>query len=361
MKKHIVLIMNIVLVAAVIGAIIFTVIRALGTKPEPAVPDETVSETQPVTEASSLPPGERYKVAIIQHGPSTNGDSCYAGFISQIKKRGLLENLDIVYIVEADDEKCASEIQRVVDDGCDLIYTIGPFASRTAASITSDIPIVFAGVRDPEEADLVESNEAPGGNITGVSSYTPCFEQIDLIPVLLPKTETVASIYSSTDEAAVRQAIIASKEAEEFGYEFSRYPVKDAKELKKAVADIKDKGIDVVYLPVDKFILKNIAALTDFSYENGIPLISGNETMMMKGCLATCEINYTSIGKRSADLSYDILFGKKDPAALPVIYKYDCYNLVNKEVMDKLGVKLSDVAMANVQIMDYTQSETAAE
>ena len=47
----------------------------------------------------------------------------------------------------------------------------------------------------------------------------------------------------------------------------------------------------------------------------------------------------------------------KDPAALPVIYKYDCYNLVNKEVMEKLNIKLSSVAKANVEIVDYTETE----
>ena len=361
MKKHLVLIMNIVLVAAVIGAIVFTLIRVLSPKPTAVEPAETVAATQSVTEAATLAPGERYKVSIIQHGPSDDGDACYAGFISQLKKRGLLDSLDIVYIVEADDEKCTSEIKRVVEEGCDLIYTIGPFASKTASDITKDIPIVFAGVKDPEETGLVESNEAPGGNVTGVSSYTPCFEQIDLIPVLLPQTKTVASLYSATNEASVRQAIIASKEAEDFRYTAERYPVKDAKELQKALSDIKDKGIDVIYLPIDKMIYRNMDAICEFSYANKVPIITGNEIMMKAGGLATCEINYNSIGKRSADLSYDVLFGKKDPASLPVIYKYDCHNLVNKEVLEKLGIKLSDVAKANVTIMDYNAEPSEGE
>ena len=360
MKKHIVLIMNIVLVLAVIGGIVFTVVRAMQSEPEP-VPEPTVPQlaTVPVTEAPSVvPPGERYKVGIVRHGLDKDSDSCYAGFISQLNTRGLLDYIDVVYIIENDDEKCISEIQRLVDEGCDLLYTIGPFASKYAAEATTEIPIVFAAVSDPEEMGLVESNEAPGGNVTGVSGYTPCFEQIDLIPQMLPDTKRIAAIYNSTDENAVRQAIIACWEAEDLHLEADRYPVNDKDGIAAAMSEIKEKDTDVIFLPIDSLMTDNLDALVTYSTRNRIPIICGNRAMMMKGCLATCEINYTSIGRRSADLSYDILYGKKDPASLPVIYKYDCYNIVNKQALERLGIKLSDAVKASVEIVDTNEQQT---
>jgi len=360
MKKHIVLIMNMVLAAVIVGAIAFTIMHALSSDKAPAEPaDETTAPavTEASTEAVTLPAGERYKVGIIQHSTKADSDSCYAGFISQLNDRGLLSNIDIVYVVEENDDKCKEEISRLVDEGCDLLYTVGPFASKAAAKITDEIPIVFAMVSDPEEAGLVESNEEPGGSITGVSSYTPCFEQIDLIPLLLPDAKRVAAIYSSTDENAVRQAIIAVWESEDYHYTADRYPVNSADDLKEATAKIKKEKTDVIYLPIDSFISEHLDSIVSFADKNGIPIICGNEKMMRRGCLATCEINYTSIGRRCADLSYDILFGKKDPASLPVIYKYDCYNLVNRQVADKLGLKLSEVALQNVEMVDYEKKE----
>ena len=353
MKKHIVLIMNIVLVAVIVGAIGFTVVRVLSAKPTPAVSaTEAVTE---VTEAPTVDESKHFKVGIVRNSTSAQSENCYAGFISQLKDRELLDNIDVVYIVEEDEEKCASEIQRVVDDGCDLLYTIGSFASESAAMITDEIPIVFAAVEDPEEAGLVQSNGAPGGNITGVSSYTPCFEQIDLIPVLIKDADSVAAVYTATDEDSVLQAIIACKEAEDFEYTAKRYPVTNATGIVNALNDIAENGYDAIYLPIDELIIKNLPAIVEFSLENKIPVICGSEKMLKKGCLATCEINYTSIGRKSADLSYDILYGEKDPASLPVIYKYDCYNYVNKQTLDKLGLKLSDIALANVEIKDYTK------
>ena len=351
MKKHIVLIMNIVLIVLVIGGIVFTVMRIASTSgdPEPTEPAEPTI----VLPATQDTPKERLKVGVVQHGLDRSSDSCYAGFVNQLKKRNLLDSVEITYVVENDDEKCISEIGRLIEEGCDMLYTIGPFASKYAANATLEIPIVFAAVSDPEEMGLVVSNEAPGGNITGVSSYTPCFEQIDLIPVLMPEAESVAAIYSSTDESAVRQAIIACKEAEEFQYTSDRYPISDREGLREALAAIQKKGTDVIYLPIDKLLTQYIDDVVTFSERYGIPIICGSRKMLEAGCLATCEINYTSIGRRCADLSYDILFGKKEPATLPVIYKYDCYNFVNLQALEKLDITLSEVAKKNVEIVDY--------
>ena len=310
-----------------------------------AMPDASPDEREP----AKLP---KVRIGVVQHGLGKDSESCYDGFIEQLGKRKMLDSAEITYIIENSDEKCIEEIRRLVDEKVDLLYTIGPFASKYAAEATDEIPIVFAAVTDPEEMGLVQSNEAPGRNVTGVSSYTPCFEQIDLIPILLPKSDSVAAIYNSTDVNAVRQAIIACREAEDFEYTADRYPISDSKGIFDALEDIYDKGTDVIYLPIDRLIRDNLEIIVEFSHEHNVPIICGNRAMMVQGCLATCEINYTSIGRRCADLCYDILVAQKDPAALSVIYKYDCNNIVNRQVMELLGIELSDVAKANVTVVD---------
>ena len=168
MKKHIVLIMNAVLVTVILGAIIFTVLRLISSQPVATEPTQPAAAQQTQTAGSepvTVPAGERYKVGIVQHAANPDSDNCYAGFISQLNDRGLLSNVEIVYIVEEDNDRCKAEIQRLVDEGCDLLYTIGPFASKAAAAVTDQIPVVFASVSDPEEAGLVNSNEEPGGTL----------------------------------------------------------------------------------------------------------------------------------------------------------------------------------------------------
>lgn len=362
MKKHLIVVMNIVLIAVVIGAIIFTVVNAMNKRSESEATAATESPSAAIETQSVTMPENSFKVGIIQHGLGNASKDCYEGFITELNERGLLDKMEIVYIVEDNKEMCRDKIQKLVDGGCDLMYTIGRYASETAADITKDVPIVFGAVNSPDEVGLVKSNEAPGGNVTGVSSYTPCFEQVDLIKTLLPETKTIAAIYKSTDADAVLQGIIAAKEAENIGMSCKDYPVADEKALKEALEKIKEDKTQVIYIPVDKFLSSNIKTLNEFSYENKIPVICGDEATLELGAFATSEINYSSIGRKAAGMVNDILFGGKSPATLSVNYKHDCTNIVNKSVMDKLGIKLPAPALTQVEMWEApTEPATEAE
>ena len=52
--------------------------------------------------------------------------------------------------------------------------------------MTDSIPILVSAVTDPAASGLVESNEVPGGNVSGTSDLTPVKEQIDLMQQIIP-------------------------------------------------------------------------------------------------------------------------------------------------------------------------------
>ena len=361
MKKHFVLIMNIVLAVVIVGAIGFTVFKIITSDNMNVDPSDDKASTSmsddETAQPASVDPSERYKIGIVQHANNADSNDCYSGFITEMNERGLIGNIDITYVIEENNERCKSEIQRLIDEKCDLLCTIGPFATKQAAALTKDIPVVFAGIADPEKEGLVKSNETPGGNITGVSSYSPTFEQIELIKTLIPQAKKVAAVYSSTDVNATTQAILAVNKAEELGMTAEKYPITKSAELKTALTNIKKAGTQAVFLPADKFILKNIDTILAFTDKNKIPVFVGNETMLKEGAFATCTVNYVSVGRIAAGLSYDILFGKQDPASLRVVYKHDSYNLVNQAAIDKLGIKLNQTMLDQVQVKDYSKKE----
>lgn len=361
MKKHFVLIMNIVLAVVILGAVGFTVFNLLNRDnakhTEKAGGDESATASTDASAQPTVDPSERYKIGIVQRSSNPESSDCYAGFISELNERGLVGNIDIVYIVEEDAAKLSAQIRRLIDEKCDLLYTIGPAATKEAAKLSKEIPIVFAGIADPEQENLIASNENPGGNITGVSSYTPAFEQIDLVKVLLPQTKNIAVIHNATDEYAVTQAIIAEKESEELGIKTERYPVSDADDIKPALLEMKEAGAEVLFLPVDKFVYRYLKPILRYTDAIKLPVIVGNELMLESGAFATCTINYTSVGRMAADQSCDILFQKEDPATLSVIYKYDCYNIVNQASADTLGIQLTETMLDQIKLKDYSAKE----
>ena len=345
MKKHLVLIVNVVLILAILGGVFYAIKKAsdMHKIPEPKVPatfDEVATTDEPTVAL------EFYNIGIIQHSDVDNCNDIYQGFIAELAANGYVNNnnINLDYVLEEDNTKCEEAIKRFIDEDYDLIFSIGPFATKLAASMTNEIPIVFAGVQEPDQEEFVQSNKAPGGNVTGVSDYTPCFEQIDSIKLMFPDTKKIGAIYLATNESSVTQALIGEKEAktEQVDIEYIKYPVKDTKEINTALENMKHDGVEVIYTPVDGFINKNIKPIIDFSYENEIPIVCGNLTMLEKGCFSTSVINYPSIGGAAGDIALDILVDGAEPSTTPIAYIYDCYLHINKEVMEKLDIKLSE-------------------
>lgn len=360
MKKNIVIFLSVLVIIAIVGVVVFAIVSGMNSQNEADVDVATYDSVATNAAAPETLYSEHYKIGVIQTGLGGASKDCYGGFMMELDERQMMGNLEIVYIVEDNEELCRSKMKELIGDGCDLLYTIGRFASETAAELTKDIPIVFGAVNSPDEVGLVESNEVPGGNVTGVSSYTPCFEQIDLIPILLPEAKSVAAIYSATDEDAVLQGIIAAREAGNIGLTCTQYPIEDKQALSKTLEKIKAAKTDVIYLPVDKFLSANIATIIAFSYENKIPVICGDEATLAQGAFATSEINYLSIGRKAAGMVCDILFEKKNVSTLSVIYKHDCTNFVNKAVRDKMGIELPATALGEIEMWEPPTEPSAA-
>ena len=95
--------------------------------------------------------------------------------------KGLYQALDdagLNYTVDqqnasGDQPTCQTIASKLVNDGDDLILAIATPAAQAVAGATTDIPILLTAVTDPAESDLVESNDVPGGNVSGTSDLTP--------------------------------------------------------------------------------------------------------------------------------------------------------------------------------------------
>ncbi len=348
MKKHLVLIVNIVLILAILCGIFYAMYKAsMMSKPPEVI--ETVATEAPATFDEPTTPPEIYDIGILQRSDVANCNNVYQGFIAELATNGYINNNNIRlhYVLEEDNEKCEAAVQQFIDEEYDLIFTIGPYATKLAASMTKDIPIVFGAVQEPEQEDFVESNKAPGGNVTGVSDYTPCFEQIDSIKQMFPETKKIGAIYNVRDAESITQAIIGEKEAqtENINIEYEKYPVKNSDEFEPALESMLSDGVEVIYAPVDDFVKKRIKKLVSFSYENKIPIICGDMEMLEKGCFSTCVINYPSIGGAAGDMALDILYNDADPSEIPIAYIYDCYLHINSTAMQKLEITLPDEVM----------------
>jgi len=301
------------------------------------------SSSSSSSSASSSSDLSTKKVGVIQYAQHDALDASYEGFKDALVAAGVSEDNINVQNASGEQSNCETIADTLIADGCDLIYAIATPAAQAVANKTKDIPIVVCAVTDPESAELVESNDAPGTNVTGASDLTPVAEQMELLTQLLPDAKTVAVMYAGSEANSEYQAKIAFEEAEKLGLETLDKTVSDSNDI-KAVADSIAGKADVVYVPTDNLIAANMETLAQSMDEAGIPIICGEEGMVTNGGTATYGINYTNLGKMAGEMAVKILNGEGEPSTMAIEYLSadECVLNISKSKVEKFNITVPD-------------------
>ncbi|MBO5278549.1 MAG: ABC transporter substrate-binding protein [Lachnospiraceae bacterium] len=281
-------------------------------------------------------------IGVIQLTEHPALDAAYQGFVDGLSEAGYKdgENIKINFNnAQGDQSNCTTIAQKLVNDKSDLILAIATPAAQACAAQTTEIPILITAVTDPETSGLVESNKAPGGNVTGTSDLTPVAEQMKLLTQLLPEAKTVGILYCSAEDNSIFQANIAKDEATKAGLSYVEATVSNTNEIMSVVESLVGK-VDVIYAPTDNMIAEGMAAVSSVATENGIPCIVGEEGMVTNGGLATYGLDYYNLGKQTAAMAVSVLKGEKKPAEMPIEYLTDCTLTINEEVAKTLNIEI---------------------
>ena len=293
--------------------------------------------------AAAKEDGETYKIGVLQFVQHDALDRSNAGFVEALDESGINYEID-QQNAAGETATCTTIAQKFVNDGDDLIFAIATPAAQAAAAETSDIPIVLTAVTDPADSGLVESNDKPGGNVTGSSDLTPVAEQIKLLKQLIPDAKKVGVLYCSAESNSEIQAQLAHTACEAEGLEAVDYTVSTSNDIQTVVESMVG-NVDAIYAPTDNVIAAGMPTVSMIATENKLPVICGEQGMCENGGLATYSIDYKELGKLAGQMAVEILTEGKKPADMPIAY-YPTDKLqliVNDEVAAELGIDVSAV------------------
>ena len=151
---------------------------------------------------SNTATNDQKKIGVIQLVEHPSLDAANKGFVDGLASKGYKDGENIKLDqqnAQADQSNLNSIAQRFVSDKKDLVLAIATPAAQTMANASHDIPIMGTAITDYVTAKLVQSNEHPGGNVSGTSDMNPVEQQVDLILQVLPNTKTIGTIYSSSE------------------------------------------------------------------------------------------------------------------------------------------------------------------
>lgn len=260
---------------------------------------------------------------------------------------------------QGDQANLASIATQYMNNNADLMVGVATPAVQALANASEEVPIIMGAVSDPVHAGLVEDLENPGGNITGVSDFSPIEDQINLLLELVPDAENIGILHSSSEE----NAIIQGEEAAELIAE------KDLNPVTMTVANTNDVNqvgaqlatqVDAIWVPNDNVIASAFPSLVETTNAENIPVIPAVDAMVSQGGLATVGINQYSLGYLTGEISAQVLDGK-DPGEIPIQYSEELDLVVNYDQAENLGITVpEDIQAESIPIDEYNNGEEAA-
>jgi len=283
-------------------------------------------------------------IGIIQYMDHVALDAAREGFIAALKDNGYVEgeNLSIDYQNAQGDQSNLSTISdRFVSNKVDLVLAIATPAAQSIAGKTTEIPILATAVTDYEAAKLVDSNEAPGGNITGTTDMNPIKEQIELLVKLVSDVKTIGLLYTSSEDNSIVQANIAKEVIESLGLSHVEVTVTNSNDVQQATQSIVEQ-CDAIYIPTDNTFASAMPVVHGVTAESKTPVICGESGMVNNGGLATLGINYYDLGYQTGLMAVKVLKGEAEPATMPIesANKFDF--AINGTVAEEIGIEIPD-------------------
>jgi len=272
--------------------------------------------------------------------------SAQNGFIEELEKNGYVdgENVSINILNSQGSSGTLHDMATQLANENDLLLGISTSAAQALASVTQEIPILFTATTDPEGAGLVDTMEAPGGNITGTSDMVPFEEQIELLLSIKPEAERIGIIFNSSEPNSQVQADLASQTIENSGREPVIMTVTNTNEVQQVATSLMNE-VDSLYIPTDNTLSSAAVTVGELAVEQQIPIVAGSIDHTEDGGLATYGIDYHSLGQQTGQIALDLLENNTDPAEMSVETADELELFVNEEMADALGIDPNSIQL----------------
>ena len=237
-----------------------------------------------------------YKVGISQFVTHPSLDSATDGFKKALEEEGLSVEYD-EQNANGDQTTVQTIAANLAGDNADLIFANATPSALAALNATKDIPIIFTSVTDPVVAQLVQSMEEPGGNVTGTADMHP-----DAIPNTVKfihenfPDATIGTVYSAGEPNSVVQVEIMREAAKGLGMNAPvESTVATSAEVKQATESLVGKA-DVIFIVTDNTVVSALESVVQVANEKDIPLFVGELDSVDRGGFAAYGFSYEDIG-----------------------------------------------------------------
>jgi len=214
---------------------------------------------------------------------------------------------------------------------------------RAAMNATKTIPIVMTGGGlDPVEAGLVESLARPGGNVTGITNFSPQLggKRLELLKEAVPKIARVAVLYEPANPGSVLELKeVLPVAARALRLTLQPWEVRDAKGFEKVFAALNKQRPDGLYVSGGALMYANSKRTIGFALKSRLPSAYNRREDIAAGGLMFYGADLADSYRRVAYYVDRIVKGAK-PAELPVEQPMKFDFVINLKTANQIGLTI---------------------
>jgi putative ABC transport system substrate-binding protein len=223
----------------------------------------------------------------------------------------------------------------------DVIIAGGTSVATAAKQATSTIPIVISGAGGLAQAGLVRSFSNPGGNVTGVSRFSPDFlgKRVTLLKEAVPKASRVVALGNPDTPGYDARLKDVDLSVRATGMTFQSVSAKNANEFENAFRAASQARADAFFLMPDALFHSYPARIVELATKNKLPASYDRTDFVEAGGLMSYGVGLADLSRQSAWYVDQILKGSK-PADLPLVEPIKSQFVVNVKAAEMIGLTI---------------------
>lgn len=251
--------------------------------------------------------GKTYKVAVIKQLDHASLDEIANAITAELDKLAADNGVTIEYEVTSgqNDPTILKQLSdQAIADNADAIVPIATSAAQIAALSAEDskTPVVYAAISDPAAANLTGIDY-----VTGTSDALNTEFIMDMMFAQNPNVAKVGLLYSLSEPNSAQPITDTKAYLDAKGIAYVEQTANTNDEVVAAASALIADGVDAVFTPTDNVIMAAELAIAEDFAKNGILHYTGADSFVRNGAYATCGVNYTDLGTKTADLAYSAI------------------------------------------------------
>jgi putative ABC transport system substrate-binding protein len=218
--------------------------------------------------------------------------------------------------------------------------------AHAAKAATTAIPIVFVISGDPVAEGLVSSLNRPGGNLTGVTTFSGALsaKRLELLRELVPGAQVGVLINPGNSNAAFRIKDLRDA-AQVIGQQIHFFEVSSESGLDAAFAALVRHRIGGLLIVDDPLFGSHAARLVALAAQHAVPTIHYRREFVTAGGLLSYGANYAE-GYREIGIYAARILRSENPRDLPVQQPTKFELVINLKTAKTLGLDIPPTVYA---------------